>query len=224
MAMAFNRKGAEKFIIEMVEELLPDGPNAEYYRDSVFPNLSDKQFETWMRQLQSGEEIISIVAPNMSKVKLSTKNNIRLAEKLGHEFRERIWLHTDAGQTYLSNYKYLIIDLPLRRQAQLLEKKISIPENNNTVDNLTGQPTGPSKGSRLSFPEIQILAALNLTETTKEFLKYRGGDVHGFDSMNKAIDSTGYVNMSELDKLGTQVTSTRTLKSLLLGMHLISTL
>jgi len=222
--MTFNRKGAEKFIIEMVEELLPGGPNAEYYRDSVFPNLSDKQFETWMRQLQSGEEIISIVAPNMSKVKLSTKNNIRLAEKLGHEFRERIWLHTDAGQTYLSNYKYLIIDLPLRRQAQLLEKKISIPENNNTVDNLTGQPTGPSKGSRLSFPEIQILAALNLTETTKELLKYRGGDVHGFDSMNKAIDSTGYVNMSELDKLGTQVTSTRTLKSLLLGMHLISTL
>lgn len=68
------------------------------------------------------------------------------------------------------------------------------------------------------------MAALNLTESTKEFLKYRGGDVSGFDAMNKAIDQTGYVYMSELDKLGTTVTSTETLKSFLLGMHLHTTL
>ena len=218
-----NRQAAENFIIKMVDELLPGGGNGEYYRSSVFPNLSDKAFEAWMKKLQSGEEIISIVAPNLNKNKLTVKNNLRVAEKLGHNFWERIWLH-NGDQTYLSNHRYLIIDLPFRRQAQLLEKKISIPANNNTVDNLTGQPTGASKGSRLSFPEIQIMAALNLTESSKEFLKYRGGDVNGFDAMNKAIDQTGYVYMSELDKLGTTVTSTETLRSFLLGMHLYSTL
>lgn len=218
-----SRQAAEKFIIEMVEELLPGGGNGDYYKNVVFPNLNDKQFEAWMKKLQSGEEIVQIVAPNLSKSKLTVKNNLRVAAKLGHDFWEKIWLHS-GEQTYLSNYKYLIVDLPFRRQAQLLEKKISIPENNNTVDNLTGQPTGPSKGSRLSFPEIQVMAALNLTESTKEFLKYRGGDVSGFDAMNKAIDQTGYVYMSELDKLGTTVTSTETLKSFLLGMHLHTTL
>ena len=55
-------------------------------------------------------------------------------------------------------------------------------------------------------------------------VKHRGGDVSGFDAMNKAIDQTGYVYMSELDKLGTTVTSTETLKSFLLGMHLHTTL
>lgn len=222
--MALNRAAAEKFIIEMVDALLPGGENGKYYRDTIFPNLNDKAFEEWMTKLQSGEEVVSIVVPNLSKTKLTVKNNLALAEKLKHSFRERLWLYGENNQKYLSNFSYLVIDLPLRRQAQLLEKKISIPENNNTVDNLTGQPTGPSKGSRLSFPEIQILSALNLKETSKELIKYRGGDVRGFDAMNKVIDQQGYVYMNELDKLKTEVTSTVTLKSFLLGMHLTSTL
>ena len=40
-----SRQAAEKFIIEMVEELLPGGGNGDYYKNVVFPNLNDKQFE-----------------------------------------------------------------------------------------------------------------------------------------------------------------------------------
>ena len=53
-----SRQAAEKFIIEMVEELLPGGGNGDYYKNVVFPNLNDKQFEAWMKKLQSGEEIV----------------------------------------------------------------------------------------------------------------------------------------------------------------------
>jgi hypothetical protein len=117
-----------------------------------------------------------------------------------------------------------VVDLVLRRQAQLLVKKISIPEDNKSVDDFTGQPTGKSKGSKISYPETQILAALNLDNNLTELLKFRGGDVKGFDAMNNSISKTGGVSLASIEKLGTRVKSTETLHTLLTCMHIGNTL
>jgi hypothetical protein len=110
---------------------------------------------------------------------------------------------------------------PLRRQAQLLVKKISIPEDNKSINDLTGQPssTGKSRGSKISYPETQIMAALNLDNSLIEMLKYRGGDQKGFIAMNKSISQTGGVSLDALSKLGTRVKSTDTLRTFLTCMH-----
>lgn len=222
--MPGNRRAAEAVILEYIEKMMPGSQNTQIYKD-LFATMSDRDFDEFMVQLEREEIFLTIQAPNLGPQRLSIERNLEIAKELGHEFFERIWI--DEGNDippYLSNYKYLVVDLPLRRQAQLLTKKISIPKNNNTVDNLTGQPTGSSKGSKVSYPELQIMAALGLDGCAAELMKYRGGDLKGFYAMNSAISKTGGVELETLDKLGTRVKSTTTLSTYLTAMHLQNTL
>jgi hypothetical protein len=222
--MAGNRKAAEAVILEYVEKLLPGSENTKLYKD-LFASMGDKQFDEFMGKLKSGEIRLAVIAPNLNEPKLDISRNLELAEELDHNFFERIWI--DGGNEvppYLSPQRYLVVDLPLRRQAQLLVKKISIPEDTRSVDDFTGQPTGKSKGSKISYPEMQIMMALNLPASLTEFLKLRGGDVKGFDAMNAAISETGGVSLAAIASLGTKVKSTQTLSTFLTCMHLENTL
>lgn len=222
--MAKNRKAAEASILSDIEALLPRSQNTQIYKD-LFASMNDKAFDEFMLALAEGTKRLAIIDPNMSTIKLDVDRNLALAKKWGHKFFERLWI--DEGNDippYLSPIEYLIVDLPLRRQAQLLVKKISIPTDNKSVDDFTGQPTGKSKGSTLSYPETQIMAANNLDNSLTEFLKFRGGDVKGHDAMNNAISKTGGVSLQSIMALGTQVKSTETLATLLTCMHLENTL
>jgi hypothetical protein len=218
--MAGNRKAAEEVILEWIEKLIPESGNRELYQN-LFASMDDAAFAVWMEKLERGEIRLAVIAPNLAKSKLEIERNLKLADELGHNFFERIWI--DNGNDippYLSPIPYLVVDLPLRRQAQLLVKKISIPEDTKSVDDFTGQPTGKSKGSKISYPETQIMAALNLDNNLTEMLKYRGGDEKGFDALNTSISKTGGVSLKSIEKLGTQVKSTQTLSIILTCMHL----
>lgn len=222
--MAGNRKAAEAVCLEMVEALLPGGGNLQIYQN-FFAQMDDQAFESFINGLDEGSIRLAIIAPINSQAKLDTARNLELAKKWGHNFFERIWMDGKEGSPpYLSPKKYLVVDLPIRRQAQFQVKKISIPEHTRSVDNLTGQPTGASKGSKISYPELQILAALGLNECIVEFIKFRGGDEKGFDAMNKSIAETGGVSLAAIDALGTQVRSKQTVSTLLTAMHLKNTL
>ena len=104
-------------------------------------------------------------------------------------------------------------------------KKISIPEDNRSIDTFTGQPTGKSKGSKISWPELPILAALGgFDDTISEFFKFRGGDLQGFNAMNNMIASTGGVSLNAVNSLGTKVKAVQSLSTLLTSMHLTNSL
>lgn len=219
-----NREETQKFIIDNIEALMPGSDNKKIYED-LFSKMSDEEFDAFMKGIESGEKKLAIIAPNFGKQRLSVERNLALAKKLGHNFFERIWIEgTGDVPTYLTPIPYMVVDIPLRRQAQLLVKKISIPEDNKTVDNLSGQPTGASKGSKISYPELQVLAAMKLDSCTTEMLKYRGGDMGGFVAMNKMISRNGGVSLKSIEQYATGVESTRTLKSFLTSMHLENTL
>jgi predicted CopG family antitoxin len=219
-----NRKAAEDFIISYIDKLLPGSENVDIYR-KLFKNMTDEQFSDFMLKLENKENRLAIIAPNFGKSKLNVERNLKIADELGHNFFQRIWIDgVGERPKYLTPIPYMVIDLPLRRQAQLLIKKISIPDDNKTVDNLTGQPTGSSKGSKISYPEIQVLAAMNLDNSLLELLKFRGGDTKGFIAMNKMISIRGGVSLTAIERFAGGVESTKTLKSLLTGMHLSNTL
>ncbi len=222
--MGTNRKAAEGVILEYIEKLMPGSNNTQIYKD-LFASMNDKAFDGFMKKLEEGSIRLAIIAPNFGEQQLSVERNLNLADELGHKFFERLWI--DDGNDvppYLSHHPYLVVDLPLRRQGQLLVKKISIPEDNKSVDDFTGQPTGKSKGSKVSYPEIQVMAAQQLDNNLTEMLKYRGGDVKGFNAMNQAISKTGGVSLAALSTLNTTVKSTETLSTLLTSMHLSNTL
>lgn len=211
-------------ILERIEAILPGGPNKAIY-EKLFSEMSDEEFDQLMLRYERREIRCSMLAPNQWPTKLSLERNLKLAEEWGHEFYKRIYRKDSPdGPTYLTNEKYLVVDLPCRPQAQMLEKKMRIPKDNRSIDDLTGQPSGASKGSKVSYPEVQVLAALDLQESIKELMKYRGGDIKGFDAMNASIDRTGAVSMDAIAPLAGEVESTRTLSTILTAMHLSNTL
>lgn len=217
-----NRARAEKFIYKMIGELMPgDKHNVEKYK-TLFARISDDDFAKYMERLGNGENILSIEAPNLSENKLTIENNFRVAEMLGHEFFENLWLIDPAtGTEYLSPVKYLVIDLPLRRQQQMLVEKRSIPENNRHIDELTGQVTGDSHSSSLTFPELQNLRAQELTATAVELIKFRGGDTIAGQRLNRSILESGGADLNAIEALGpTRPKSVTTLRNLLFGMHI----
>lgn len=221
--MSTDRTGAESFILQYIEELLPGSQNVQIYKD-LFASMDDAAFDDFMKAIETGEKNLAIIAPNMTSPRLDVERNHRIAEKLGHNFYQRIWIHgTGDTPTYLTPIPYMVVKLPLRRQAQLLVKKISIPADNNSVDDFTGQPTGKSKGSKMSYPETMVLAANNLDASLNEFLKFRGGDIKGFDAMNNSISRTGGVSLKAIEPYSSGVESTRYLKNLLISMHISST-
>lgn len=218
--MAKNRAAFIQTVLEGIEAIIPKSPNTEMYRQ-MFDKMNDEQLEQFVEDLKTRKKLLSIIVPNNQKYSLSVKRNLEIAEKWGHQFYQHIWMNPGGGlPKYLTPKKYLVMMLPFKRQAQHLVKKISIPEDNKTIDDLSGQPTGPSKGSKISYPEIQILTALNLDNCLVEFLKYRGGDIKGFDAMNTSIARTGGVSLDSIKRLGTKVKSTTTLATLLTAMHL----
>lgn len=224
--MAGNRKAFEQVIYTWIAELTPgDSFNVERYK-ALFAKMSDEAFDAFVDKLESEQEIVSLEVPNLSETKISMENNFRVARELDHNFFERLWLTDPAtGRVYLTPVPYLIIDLPLARQQQMLVEKMSIPENNRHVDELTGQPSGDSHSASMTFPEIQALYAQGLTAPLLELIKFRGGDNLARQRMDRTILDTGGVSMEATEALGpTRVKSTETLSTLLSGMHLTNNL
>ena len=96
----------------------------------------------------------------------------------------------------------MIIKLPIRRLAQYLFHKISLPEGDNHINPTSGQVIAPDKGSALSAIETQILASKGLNMSVLEMIKIRGGDNNAYISMKHAIEETGSTSMSEIPMKG----------------------
>lgn len=219
-----NRKAAEAFIIEYVDKIAPGTENGNIYRN-IFSTMDDNAFDSFMADLESGKKKLAVIMPNFSKVKLSIDRNYQIAKELGHEFFQRLWIEgKDETPTYLTPNKYMIIDLPVRRASQLLTKKISVPKHNRVIDSLTGQPTGESKGAKISYPELQVCAAMGLENSMVELMKYRGGDARGQAALNGMLSKYGRVNQAAIANFASGVESTSTVKTFLTCAHLKSTL
>ena len=222
--MPGKRKAAEAYILDYIAKIDSSGKNVELYK-SKFKAMSDDDFDRMIQGIEDGSINLCIIAPNFSDVKLSVENNLRIAEELKYKFFQHVRIPPKDGLPgYITPIPYLILDLPVRRQAQLLEKKISIPTDNNSVDDVSGQPTGKSKGSKISYPEVQVLAAMGMTESLTEFLKYRGGDEKGFIAMNTAISRTGGFSQKAIEPFSSGVKATSVLQRYLEAMQLTSTL
>ena len=222
--MPANKKQAEAFILEFIRDIEPTGYNVEKYKE-LFAQMSDKQFDDYMKGLRTGEKQLVIFKPAYKANGISVENNLKIAPKYGLEFFEHlVFTNTDSGPDYKTPIKYLVVDLPYRRQSQTLVKKISVPDDNKTIDELTYQPTGSSKGAKISFPELQVLTGMGLDNTIAELIKYRGGDRGGFNAYNAMFLRYGSANLKTLSNYATGVESTKTLKAFLTAAHISSTI
>jgi len=219
-----NRKAAEKFILDFMSDIDKSGYNTELWK-TILNDMSDKDFHEYMVGIRTQEKFLVVFSPIKKDTDITVENNLEIAKKYKLEFFEHLnFTNNDNAPDYKTPIKYLVIDVPYRRQSQTLEKKISLPDDNKVIDELTYQPTGPSKGAKISYPELQVLIGMGLDNTISELIKYRGGDRGGFNAYNAMFLRYGSANLKTLSNYSTGVESTKTLKSLLLGMHIKSNL
>lgn len=222
--MTTNRKKAEEFILEFCQNIEPTGYNEGKYK-TIFKNMSDKDFDTYMENIRKEKSYLVIFKPMYKAKGITIENNLKVGKKYGLEFFEHLIISNQKDTPdYKTPIKYLVIDLPFRRQSQNLVKKISVPEDNKTIDELTYQPTSNSKGAKISYPELQVLTGMGLDNSITELIKFRGGDRGGFNAYNAMFLRYGSVNLKTLNNYSTGVESTKTLKTYLLSAHINNTI
>lgn len=222
--MKGNRKAAEELCLQFMADIVPDGSQVTIYKE-LFASMTDAQFDKFIQELESGETKLSVIVPNFSKVTPTTENNLKIAKKLGHNFFTHLEIEGKGDvPSHITPIPYLVVDLPMRRASQLIIKKASIPKNQDVIDALTGQPTGESKGAKISYPELQLCVAMNLDASMVELMKYRGGDLKGRAAYIGILNKYGSVTQGQLKNYASGVVSTQTLKTMLTCIHLRNTL
>lgn len=195
-----RRKRIEDRIISVMDTLDRTGDNGRRYA-KMFREMDDKAFAQYMQYMKDRKVAVNIIMPNMTPGKnLQIPNLLQAAKDVGLKTSHRLWLYDrTTGRKYLTNEKYLVLDLPIRRAQQEWDKKLSVPDRDRKIDALTGQVTGDDRACALSAPEIQSLGVRGLHQTMTELVKVRGGDVNAYGDFNRQLMENGEATLSSLD-------------------------
>lgn len=220
-----RRQAVESLILNYISKIVTGKENVQLYQD-LFKNMNDQQFDQFMQDLRDNKKTLSVIIPNNdNRFKVDVENNIKIAKELGFDFFQ----HLKVGKTqdipaYTTPNKYLVLKLPVRRAAQLLTKKISIPKDNTKIDVLTGQVSNGSASAKITNPELQVLLGIGLKDSIKELTKTRGGDLGESAAMDGMLVKHGSVTQEQLEQYSTEVGSKKTLRAYFNGMHIKNTL
>lgn len=207
-----------------MEEAFPGTGNAALFKADL-DRLSDKEFSAMMAKFQTGEETPVAVIPNLSKIIITVDHLKKVAERWGVNLFTRLVMEDpDTGRQFLSPKRYMVVKNQVVRLSQMQETKQSIPEDNLSTDELTGQVTGDSKGARLSFPEIGNLHSREHDNAILEAISVRGGDDAANRQLEYDIETTGKGSLKRAMEAGKGTTATQSLATLLRSGHIDTTL
>lgn len=216
--MASDRKAAHAAALEWANDIDRSGKSGKFL-DEFLGKLSNADFEAWIIKLENGEDYLPIVMEFNSNA-VSYENNLRVAKKRGVELFQQIWfVDPQTKIETLTPEKYPVYMLPIRRQIETIDYKISTSSSNMKVDANTGQVIGDDQASRFSYPEVMVTTSKELNCSLLEFMKYRGGDVKGRVEFNNLLRNTGDVSLNNLLRVKTNVKSTESLQAYFLAMH-----
>lgn len=214
-----NRKKAENDILAFAKEIDPSGRTVNIYKQ-IFKDLDDKGFDDFMIRLRDyGFTPVFISVADGAK--LNADGLLALADKMGHDFWDHLVIYDPVlGEAYTTPKRYFNIYDIIRRQSQTQEQGISVSENYNVVDTMTGQTVGSSKGAGYSYPEVLLsISAGNIDQLT-EFMKFRGGDNEAGRDMLRTIMQEGKYRMENYEG-DTISKSTKLMDVLFKGAHLV---
>lgn len=211
------RSEIEALILEVLDLLDPSKENSSRYA-TMFKSMNDADFDTWMNRLANKEEKLHVFFPNMM-TPLKMPNIIAAADHINVPLFSRIKMYDESTQReYTTPEEYAVILGPVRRLQQHVQSKMSIPEGDTHIDQLTGQVTKPDKGSGMSVPEMLILMSKGLPASLVELTNVRGGNVISYSSLKSMLEENGSASLSEIGVGSTKPRSAVTLGILLKGM------
>ena len=215
-----NRKKAEEIILKGLKELGAGDKNIELYKET-FKNMNNKDFEEVMKKIDNDDFILPIIVPHDDNVtNISVEKNLRLCEKYNNPAFEDIIIEDEDGTQRVPPHKRYNILVPYRRTKQTGDKGLSVGKDDKKVDTITGQVTGDSQTSKISFPEAQLLEGMGLNNTITEFMVDRGGDTSAYRAMRLSLIKNGKITQEVIDEFSDKVGATDALDMYLKGMHL----
>ena len=183
--------------------------------------MSMDELTTWFLDIANKRTYVPFSAPNFSSDNLDIENNFKIAKDFGVDFFENIVLKDRSSDvTYCTNEKYMVIDIPVRRQVQTSESSISVPGTKVTTDDLTNQPVGDANKARITTPEISGLAARDMKATLHEFLSVRGGNLKAMNTLDRDIIESGHGSLEAVLADGSRAKITDSLSTILTSMHI----
>lgn len=219
-----NRKAATDIAVSLMGELFPKSGNDTQLRQDL-ERLSDTEFDALMTEIRNGKPMISATLPNLTSPTVKNFDLIKVAKKWGVEFWQHIEMEDpETKEIYTTPLRYMVMRENVPRLQQMIEDKQSIPDDATHVDDLTGQVTGPSKGSRISFQELNNLSSSGVNIGAIELISVRGGDEAANRKLESDIMMTGEGTVEAAKEFGSGVTSTKNFATLLRTAHLGNTL
>lgn len=219
-----NRKEIEKDIINLGERFTKGGGNGRLYKE-LFTKLNDDQFKKFWNSICDSGYIPMFVDNFDEKEMIDYDHTCALAETLDIPLEQRLVLvDPDTGLEHTTPETFVVGPAESRKQRQLQAKKFGAAKNDYEVEDLTGQPTGESKGGGISSPEIQVLLSLGLKTMAKELADVRGGDIDAYRAYKSDILASGQTTTQSALLRGTGVKSLQTGHFLLYGQHIDNTL
>ncbi len=217
-----NREAFKKVYINGLKEVLAYNTEVRDKNIELFTrkidSMSDKELDEFIDKLEAREFVMPVTIPNGSNA-MDYENNLALIEKHKIGFHKRVKIWRD-GVATMSPIPRLIMEVPLKKPIQLLEKKRSIPIDQSNKNILTQQVTGSSKSMSITSPEIPLMAANGQVLSIKEGIKYRGGDVNAEIVLEKLADMGMDIDQNVLERYSSGPEVNNTVKQILLSMHL----
>ena len=213
-----KRKRIIAHIVKVMDTLDPSGDNGRRYQN-LLGKMSDNDFIRFMTDLSKGAIAINIIMPNMKK-NLQMNDIFAAAKKINCKLFDRVWFYDlTTGKEFLSTEELPIFRVTVRRQEQMLDEKLSVPDSAQKIDAMTGQVTGDDRKGGFSQPEIQIMYSKGFKNVLKEFVKIRGGDVHAFADFERQLEEQGTGSMDQI-KVVSRARSGAVLSTWLEAIHL----
>lgn len=217
--MTPKRKKVQDYIIAQFRKIDKTGRESKRMED-FFAKLNDQQFHQYMCDLRDKKDALYFYHANVVD-ETNLDNYKAVAKDVGIELFEyiRMW-DVATSSYYVTPFKYMILDIPVRRVSQFQDHKLSVAEGDSKIDLLTGQVVKPDKAGSINNVEVQNLYANGLDNTIIELIKYRGGDVTAFAEYKRELEETGRASVGRDTRSVPR--SAVTLDVFMSGMHIES--
>lgn len=212
-----QRNKCEQLIIKYFDALDTSKTNSDYYK-KVFADMSDAQFEKWLKKDWPirFQQRLSVTEPSMTDI----KNSLAAIEVPMMETMSMPFLYKNKDGDAVCSKEVLIVYDNIKRVQQMVTKKSKWALETKNRDMRTGRLNGADKGSAMSDREFESLTTLGLETTMYEFAKPKGDAMMAKAAMNAAISSKGYVSLDDIPNEYDDSLSRNMISAYMIGCHL----
>lgn len=215
--MAGNRKAFETFVLDFMGKLTQGQGNRTIY-ERLFKAMNDEQMEEFVVKLEEGMPLCIWASNFDKKEQLNYDGMVKLAKQYGLSLEQPLVVtDIDTGVTTVTPITYLVGSAEIRKQRQMLVKKMSAAKDDTMTDDLTGQVMGDSRAAGMSIPEAQVLRYLGLPKVCNELYNVKGGDNGALKAFRNDIITTGHTTTNGSLRQGSAVKALKTAYHLLRG-------